>query len=514
MTTIKELETIKYSGDIRVDSLQDDISPWNYLVPYRNILYYTFDVSAESYIQLESDTVVTKFNSTQINASRNILSYVGDLIGVKFTEVEFSYQADIHFGATDISTAPNVSGQNSMGYSYSSSNSVLTAVNVESIVFLDNYEFLAENNAPVAGNGGYETLLHEIGHAMGLGHPFDLPNKLSVTQDNTDNTVMSYNSTGSHKSVFQSYDLMALDWIYGGDGLAGDWGYNSFYGNSLSPAAADTVAPIIVSFSPLDAATQVAVNTNIVLTFSEAVQRGNGSIVLKTAAGVVIEIFDAASSNRIGLSGSTLTIDPSTNLSHGTKYLLDFSAGTFKDTAGNLFAGSSSYDFTTVVAAQNPVTPSKLDDFVVLQYASPAVLGAGAGNDTYLISGSLLPNGTSLTVSDVQGNNSIQLAPGLSITSSKVAANALQLTLNTGATVMVLSADRFTYDVGGNLTAGIDHADVGFATFAQSVLGVAVPAKGVVSGGSVVIGNGAAEVVSPLVVVGTASPEVPGSLLG
>jgi len=49
----------------------------------------------------------------------------------------------------------------------------------------------------------------------------------------------------------------------------------------------------VVSFSPGDEANGVAVGSQIVLTFSEAIRRGAGSITLKTAAGSVVETFDA-----------------------------------------------------------------------------------------------------------------------------------------------------------------------------------------------------------------------------
>ena len=73
----------------------------------------------------------------------------------------------------------------------------------------------------------------------------------------------------------------------------------------------DTTAPIATTFSPADEATAVAIGANIVLTFSEAVQRGVGSIVLKTAAGVVVATYDAATSTNLSISGSTLTLNPS-----------------------------------------------------------------------------------------------------------------------------------------------------------------------------------------------------------
>ena len=44
-----------------------------------------------------------------------------------------------------------------------------------------------------------------------------------------DNTVMSYNlgPSQTYPSFFKEYDLAALHWIYGGDGIKNQFGYNS-----------------------------------------------------------------------------------------------------------------------------------------------------------------------------------------------------------------------------------------------------------------------------------------------
>ncbi|NCC61174.1 MAG: hypothetical protein EOM12_09565 [Verrucomicrobiae bacterium] len=132
---------------------------------------------------------------------------------------------------------------------------------------------------------------------------------------------------------------------------------------------------------------------------------------------------------------------------------------------------------------------SKDSNYVVLQPSSPAIVGAGAGDDTYLISGSMLQYEINLTISDTIGKNSIQLAEGLSISSSQVTTTALKLTLSTGASVTIIGADAFTYDVGGNTTAGIDNIDVNFTSFAENTLGTSIPTSGVATGEAVVIGD-------------------------
>ena len=128
------------------------------------------------------------------------------------------------------------------------------------------------------------------------------------------------------------------------------------------------------------------------------------------------------------------------------------------------------------------------DDFVLLQFASSSVLGAGAGSDVYLLSDKLLSAGTKITISDVQGANSIQLAAGLSIQSSQVSSTAIRLLMSNGADVTILGADAFTFDPGGNTTAGIDNVDMSYADFCELTLGVKIPISGYSVGGVVLIG--------------------------
>ena len=174
-----------------------------------------------------------------------------------------------------------------------------------------------------------------------------------------------------------------------------------------------------------------------------------------------------------------------------------------------------------IINDDQPTTQSRLDDFAVLQFASPSIVGADAGNDTYLISGSMVSAGQTFTISDSNGNNSIQLASGLSIASSQVTSNALQLRLSNGGTVTVLGANLFTYDVGGNTTAGIDNTDVSYTSFVQNTLGVTLPGSGSATGSARIIGTGPAKSVIPVasrlddfVVLQFASPNIVGADAG
>ena len=94
-----------------------------------------------------------------------------------------------------------------------------------------------------------------------------------------------------------------------------------------------------------------------------------------------------------------------------------------------------------------------------------------AGDDTYILSNAITAN-SKISIVDTSGSNKIQLVDGLSIASSKFAADAVQLTLSNGAVVTVNGADKFSFDVGGNATSGTIGAVSTFTEFA-SAMGVA-----------------------------------------
>ncbi|MBS0371865.1 MAG: Ig-like domain-containing protein [Proteobacteria bacterium] len=145
----------------------------------------------------------------------------------------------------------------------------------------------------------------------------------------------------------------------------------------LGPA--DTTAPTVSSFSPADAATGVAINSDITITFSETVQAGSGAIVLKTASGNIVETYAVGSSGNLSFSGSTLTINPSTDLAYGTQYVLQIEAGAIKDQAGNSYAGTSTYDFTTK-AGSSTISGTPGNDVLAGSASNDSLMG-GDGND-------------------------------------------------------------------------------------------------------------------------------------
>jgi Ca2+-binding RTX toxin-like protein len=73
-------------------------------------------------------------------------------------------------------------------------------------------------------------LLHEIGHALGLKHPFDDDPTLATDLDNFASTVLSYTSGGTAGDVLGTFDLQAIRYLYGDQSKDGsqvaNWNWN------------------------------------------------------------------------------------------------------------------------------------------------------------------------------------------------------------------------------------------------------------------------------------------------
>lgn len=130
-------------------------------------------------------------------------------------------------------------------------------------------------------------------------------------------------------------------------------------GGSDRSVTFDNAAPTLTSSTPIDNATSVDVAGNIVLNFSENVvfQASTTISIIRIrpspqTANSAFESFATASVRVTGSGTSTITIDPTTDLLAGYEYYLSIPNGTFKDVAGNSYAG-----LTTTSALSFTVTP-------------------------------------------------------------------------------------------------------------------------------------------------------------
>jgi len=112
---------------------------------------------------------------------------------------------------------------------------------------------------------------------------------------------------------------------------------------------------------------------------------------------------------------------------------------------------------------------NKGDNIIILDGQAKTYRGL-EGDDTYFVS-QLLPKNGKVSITDTQGSNIIQLPVNTYIDKSLFTKNAARLTLEDGREITISGADKFSYNVGGNITSGTKGTDLTFTEFAN-VFGV------------------------------------------
>lgn len=208
-----------YSNDYRIDVLIEgrDVS-WN---PTGNkssptTVTYSFALSPGYVSDPEDTNGFVPFTSAQIAAVRSFINLANAILNINFVEVTETAYAATNYG--QIRLANNT--QDSAGYALPPGTDEPTAGDV----FISD-ETISSTYAP--GSFDYDTLIHEISHAIGLNHPGNYNdgeepstepgNYLASSEDSKLISVVSYveHPQDLQRIDFAPYDLLALDYLYG-----------------------------------------------------------------------------------------------------------------------------------------------------------------------------------------------------------------------------------------------------------------------------------------------------------
>jgi Ca2+-binding RTX toxin-like protein len=142
-----------------------------------------------------------QFTASMKTATIQILGNISNIINVTFTQVSSDASAQLGFAQAKLTA-----GAGAWAYypgSYGQAGDVWT-----------NNMYAASTQNVGLGTYGYQTLIHEIGHALGLKHSFEAPGALPGAEDSSRYSVMSY-TWPFYAESFMLYDIAALQKLYG-----------------------------------------------------------------------------------------------------------------------------------------------------------------------------------------------------------------------------------------------------------------------------------------------------------
>ena len=142
------------------------------------------------------------FTDDQEAAAREILSQISEFTNITFIEATDEV-GDLTFGTADLPTGS--------AWAYGPSTATMAGD-----IWLDNN--VPENSDLSDGGDGFKTMLHEVGHALGLAHPEE-SGLLAAEEETRQYSVMSYSehsqTGGIEPSTFMTFDIAALQHLYG-----------------------------------------------------------------------------------------------------------------------------------------------------------------------------------------------------------------------------------------------------------------------------------------------------------
>jgi len=141
------------------------------------------------------------YTEAEKNAVRMALAEYQAVCGIEFREVR-NTSGNLRFGIYDIADYGGWAEYPLVDVDTG------TAYHTQAVMAHSSYDY-----SPTGY--GYYVLLHEIGHALGLKHTFEGRNTLPASEDDSDRTVMSYEVNWGGEFHLRTYDIIALQSVYG-----------------------------------------------------------------------------------------------------------------------------------------------------------------------------------------------------------------------------------------------------------------------------------------------------------
>ncbi|MBF0305021.1 MAG: hypothetical protein HQL41_05175 [Alphaproteobacteria bacterium] len=394
---------------------------WNFQAALTGdpVVTFSFDLNGvDTSARFSAATSITEFSDPQSASARRAIAELASVTGIRTREVGDASTADIVFGLGDLD---GYAGWAASSRDYTFLGDLLTACSISSSVTIDQ-SYASSDLGP--GGYGYMVLLHEIGHVFGLKHPHEGAPIVDASIDNSAYSLMSYDVVSNDATTYTTYDRLALQTLYGSDGLMGQ-GIGSAY-STVTIAGIGTFgqsewyASVVEGTTAFDQLHLDAAGVSVTVSAIETVHGGAGG--------------DAVT---LGVGGQTTTVSSIETLfgGAGADRVTLFGASTIIMAAVETLVGSSAVDLVTLGNRGSTITVSAVES-----------LAGGIANDWVALG----EGGQVLSISGIE----TMIGGG----------GADNLTLASAATITLASIETLLGSTGGdwlNLGAGGNTMSVG-----------------------------------------------------
>ena len=328
--------------------------------------------------------------------------------------------------------------------------------------------------------------LHEMGHALGLEHPWDKGDGDWATDNSNEisptDSVMEYSATDSEGNIYKWYsevDVKALEEIWGKAGeIPPILSLTPYVKLADRDSGGNPRAEVFLAEGDT---TSVSINLSYAEIEENLDKRDeNNNSIYRLAEGTgkfTVQHPDIGEDTYIGFSeiiftDRTVTVNVPDSAAEYPNDNGEITTG-LKTGAYLKYSLSSSVDTNkNILEAFSETSNSGTLNFssgnnIIIADGQAKTLRGLDGDDTYFIS-NLLPKNSSIEIIDTSGNNIVQIPSNTKVLKTLWTKDAARLTFEDDRVITINGADKFTFNMGGNVTDGTEGTDLTFAEFALS----------------------------------------------